>query len=116
MSGSEPMSDRAGIVIAKLNWSEFYQGEADPKTTFEGADNYERFNFKRVDGRFYGSIPRRAPQRDGKWLVLFIARDTDDRHYAVGWYEDACFTGGDQPEYRLGQEIARNKERQEIHV
>lgn len=110
MDNSELVNERAGIVIAKLNWSEFYQGEPDPKTAFEGGDNYERFNFKRVDGRFYGSIPRNAPELGGEWLVVFIARDTDNRHYAVGWYEQALFQRGERPEYQFDPKMPLSKD------
>ncbi len=91
------------ILIAKLNWSDYYQGE-EPETTFSEGDNNERFNFRRrmKDGRFYGSIPKeRSPQGDGEWLVVFIARAPDGNHYAVGWYENAQFKErSDRPEYR----------------
>jgi len=70
------------ILIAKVNWGDFYQGEElvprfpDPEDV--GRD-YERFNFRRAtaDGRFYGSIPKSAPMVTDKWLVVFIARDQD---------------------------------------
>ena len=110
MSSSEVERDYAGIVIAKLNWSEFYQGEPDPKTTFEGGDNYERFNFKRVDDQFYGSIPRKAPDVPGEWLVVFIARDTDNRHYAVGWYERATSQQGERLEYQFDPKMPVSKD------
>ena len=105
MDDLESSANSGGIVIAKVNWSEFYQGESETKTCFEGGDNFERFNFRRVADCFYGSIPRRAPDKEGNWLVVFIARDIDKRHYAVGWYEDACFIEGDRPEYDLGQQM-----------
>jgi hypothetical protein len=101
--------DHKGIVIAKLNWSKYYQGE-EPETTFSDGDNYERFNFRRTaDGRFYGSIPRDAPEEDGEWLVVFIARDTHREHYAIGWYENATFEKGRRPEYEYDKNMSRSE-------
>ena len=98
-----------GIVIAKLNWSKFYQGEEETETTFSDGDNYERFNFRRTADGFYGSIPRRAPDKKGEWLVVFIARDTDDEHYAVGWYENALSEEGPRPEYKSDPKMLLSK-------
>ncbi len=111
MSSREISAEIDGIVIAKVNWAHFYQGEPETVTRFEDGENFERFNFKRmIDGCFYGSIPRNAPERNGKWLVVFIARDADKQHYAVGWYESASFKKGDRPEYDLGQDMPPTKD------
>jgi hypothetical protein len=94
------------ILIAKLNWGQFYQGE-ELRSTFPDPEDvggdFERFNFRRTtaDGRFYGSIPRNAPIITDKWLVVFIARDQASVYRPVGWYEDATFESAprERPEY-----------------
>lgn len=94
------------ILIAKLNWGQFYQGEELQPTFPDPEDvggDLERFNFRRTtaDGRFYWSIPKEAPTRAGKWLVVFIARDEGGLLRPVGWYEDATFEqqSRERPEY-----------------
>lgn len=90
------------ILIAKLNWSNFYQGEV-PEPGFSDGDDFERFNFRRTaKGGFYGSIPRMSPAEAGEWLVVFIAQQAPRKHYAVGWYENAVFVEGERPEYEEG--------------
>jgi hypothetical protein len=107
------------ILIAKMHWGKFYQGEdleqrfPDPQGVGE---DYERFNFRRTpatsDGRFYGSIPRNAPMEDGEWLVVFIAHDQDGRYLPVGWYVDATFEPEDRerPEYVYDRPMPRKDE------
>ena len=36
------------------------------------------------NGRFYGSIPGRAPTRPGYWLVVFMTRDCDIAYKKFG--------------------------------
>lgn len=105
-----PVFDR--ILIAKLDWGDFYQGEElvhifDDPNDVGGA--YERFNFRRTtaDGRFYGNIPREAPTREGNWLVVFISRDPGGSLRPVGWYEDASFEREprERPEYAYDSEM-----------
>jgi len=108
------MSER--ILIAKVNWGQFYQGEellpSFPDLEDVGGD-FERFNFRRTtaDGRFYGSIPREAPTRSGKWLVVFIARDEGGLLRPVGWYEGATFEpqSRERPEYAYDSSMPLSK-------
>jgi hypothetical protein len=81
------------IVVAKVEWADYYQGErlAD---TFRDGDQYERYNFRRgADGRFYGVIPGRTPKdRTESWTLVFVARHPTQRLLAaIGWYKDARF-------------------------
>jgi hypothetical protein len=93
------------ILIAKVNWGDFYQGEQLQPTfpDLQGVgEDYERFNFRRTaDGRFYGSIPRKVPKVNDKWRVVFVSRDQDGSYRPIGWYEDATFEpqGRERPEY-----------------
>jgi len=104
------------ILIAKVHWGEFYQGEdleqRFPDPEYVGED-YERFNFRRTtaDGRFYGSIPKKAPTDDGEWLVVFIAHDQSGCYRPVGWYVDAVFEpeGRDRPEYAYDSSMPSSK-------
>lgn len=104
------------ILVAKVNWGPFYQGEKleqrFPNLNGVGQD-YERFNFRRTaDGRFYGSIPKFAPTREGNWLVVFISRDHPHGSYRpIGWYEDATFEpqGLERPEYAYDSTMPLSK-------
>src|SRR5690348_16854191 len=83
------MLDR--IVVAKIEWADYYQGEP-LESTFSDGDQYERYNFRRAaDGYFYGVIPGRTPKdRTPGWTLFFVARHPTERVLAVvGWYEDS---------------------------
>jgi hypothetical protein len=43
------------VVMTKIEWGDYHQGEQlDP--TFDGGNQYERYNFRRADGD--GSVTR----------------------------------------------------------
>ena len=95
------MLDR--IVVAKLEWADYHQGEGLNRT-FSGGDQYERYNFRRAaDGFFYGVIPgnKQPKDRAEKWTVMFVARHPSvGKLMVVGWYEDAVFVDKQvRPEY-----------------
>lgn len=105
------------IAFIKTGWAENYDGDevvGRHKYVGDSGDAYEKYNFKRVSGRFLGYLPPIGKQRGRKytlpnpdchedWLVIFCAALEGKGHLVpVGWYEKATFlsTRIPRPEYR----------------
>ena len=100
------------IAFIKTGWAENYDGDevvGRHKYVGDSGDAYEKYNFIRISGRFFGYLPPIGSQRGRKytlpkpdcpddWLVIFCAAlNGKGPLVPVGWYEKANFLSTRRP-------------------